>query len=169
MPALLSACHRSPRQWAERDSLQEPWGGRALRDTAPVGELVAGWARRCFAAGLNPGDGATLGSAASLCPVRRRRAGVPSRFLRCLHPTSSGQVGSLKPSKPSSSRARKAFNRSSGLGNYRRAVPPCAEKTQQRVCTCPGGGAEGLTGTLRCPQYLSRILDVQRAPFLWRL
>lgn len=125
--------------------------GRAARPAIfPSSHRSAAMLCRKAVAGLNPRNGAPLGSAAALCPVVWRRAGVPSRFFRCLRPISSGQMTSLKPS---SSRARKATNRSIGLGNCRRAVPPCAEKTQQHVNTCPGEGAEGHTGT---PERLSR-------------
>lgn len=158
--ALSHVCRRGcqpatgPTRAPGNEQSPAPREGRALHDTAPVGDPLAGWVRRCFTARLNPREGAALGSAAVLCPVGRRRAEVPSRFLPCLYHISSGQVASLNPN---SSRARKAKNRSVGLGNYRRAVPPCAEKTHQRVSTCPGEGAEGHTGTPGRPERLSRI------------
>lgn len=157
VPPPLSACRRprrSARRWAGAlrgsGAARHPWESSALAarhpwESCPPSPLSLPAQERGDALPQGRGRAEPRGcSAAALCPVVRRRAGVPSRFLRCLHPISSGQVASLKPS---SSRARKATNRSVGLGNCRRAVPPCAEKTQQRVSTCPGEGAEGHTGT----------------------
>lgn len=69
-----------------------------------------------------------------LCPMGRRRG----RFLRCLHPTSSGQAASLKPS---SSRARKAAKQN-------RCASLCRENSGDSVSTCAGEGADRLAGPL---------------------
>lgn len=93
--------------WAEPGSRQENGaGGRsgAARHGTRGRELLAGRARWCFAA--RPWRVEARGG--------RWRTGVPSRFLRCLHPTASSQMASLKPG---SSRARKATNRSAGPGD----------------------------------------------------